>query len=57
MPQAAEYVRGVAGQHDPLASRMRERSVDDLIAQTADFLRGNDGSRLRLLPFPQEFRK
>jgi hypothetical protein len=39
MPQAAEYIRGVAGQLDTLASTMRERSVDDLIAQTADFAR------------------
>ena len=39
MPQAAEYVRGVAGQLDSLASTMRERSVDDLISQTADFAR------------------
>ncbi len=39
MPQAAEYVRGVAGQLDSLAATMRERSVDDLIAQSADFAR------------------
>jgi hypothetical protein len=39
MPLAAEYVDDVAARLDDLASALRERSVDDMLGNVADFAR------------------
>jgi uncharacterized phage infection (PIP) family protein YhgE len=39
MPLAAEYVDDVAARLDDLASTLRERSVDDMLGNVADFAR------------------
>ncbi len=39
LPSAAEYVTDVAGRLGSVASALRERRVDDMIANTAEFAR------------------
>jgi hypothetical protein len=39
MPLAAEYIDDVAGRLGTMASALRERSVDDMLANVADFAR------------------
>jgi hypothetical protein len=39
MPLAAEYIDDVAGRLGAMASALRERSVDDMLANVADFAR------------------
>ena len=39
MPMAAQYVEDVAGQLGAMASALRERSIDDMLGNVADFAR------------------
>ena len=43
MPMAAEYIEDVAGQLGAMASALRERSVDDMLGNVADFARKQPG--------------
>jgi DNA anti-recombination protein RmuC len=39
MPMAAEYIEDVAGRLGEMASALRERSIDDMLGNVADFAR------------------
>ncbi len=43
MPMAAEYIEEVAGRLGSAASALRERSVDDMLGEVADFARRQPG--------------
>jgi hypothetical protein len=43
MPMAAQYIEDVAGQLGSMASALRERSIDDVLGNAADFARRQPG--------------
>lgn len=43
MPMAAEYIDEVAGRLGSVASALRERSIDDMLGNVADFARRQPG--------------